>query len=230
MTPRLSVIVPTLNEERRIPAQLRRLAAMPGVHEVIVADGGSDDRTPDLVRAHGTARLVSAPRGRGPQMNAGAQAAAGDVLLFLHADVVLPRDAASLIGRALVDERVVGGAFRIRTVADGAQGWPARLLWLADLRSRYSRVPYGDQALFVRRDVFTALRGFASVPLFEDVDLSQRLRRVGRLRVVPASVEVSGRRFVARPIYYACLMTVMPVLYRLGVPPVALARLYGEVR
>lgn len=227
---RLSVIIPTLNEEPRIGAQLGRLAAMPGVHEVIVADGGSDDRTPQIVRASRTARLVTAPAGRGPQMNAGAQIATGDVLLFLHADVVLPFDAAALVAGALADPVVVGGAFRVRTVADGDAGWPAKWLWLADLRSKYSRLPYGDQALFVRRDVFDALGGFAPIPLFEDLDFSRRLKRAGRMYRLPATVEVSGRRFLAHPVYYACAMNILPMLYRLGVPPQALARVYGHIR
>ena len=227
---RLSVIIPTLNEESRIGAQLGRLAAMPGVHEVIVADGGSDDRTPQIVRASRTARLVTAPAGRGPQMNAGAQVAIGDALLFLHADVVLPPDAAALVDGALADPSVVGGAFRIRTVADGRAGWPSRWLWLADLRSKYSRLPYGDQALFVRREVFDAVGGFPPIPLFDDLDLRRRLRRVGRLHRLRAAVEVSGRRFLAHPVYYACAMNILPALYRLGVPPQALARVYGQVR
>jgi rSAM/selenodomain-associated transferase 2 len=230
MTPRLSVIVPTLNEEQRIEGQLERLAAMPGVHEVIVADGGSDDRTCEMVRASRTARLVTASGGRGPQMNAGVSVAAGEALLFLHADVTLPADGASLALAALADPRVVGGAFRIRTVADGREGWPSRWLWLADLRSTYSRLPYGDQALFVRRNVFDALGGFAPVPLFEDLEFSRRLRRAGRLARLQASVEVSGRRFMARPLYYTCAMNVMPALYRLGVPPRTLARIYGHIR
>jgi rSAM/selenodomain-associated transferase 2 len=230
MTPRLSLVVPTLDEEQRIEGQLERLAAMPGVHEVIVADGGSGDRTCEMVRASRTARLVTASGGRGPQMNAGASAASGEVLLFLHADVALPADGASLVLAAFEDPQVVGGAFRIKTVADGHEGWPSRWLWLADLRSKYSRLPYGDQALFVRRDVFDALRGFAPVPLFEDLDFSRRLRRAGRVVRLPASVKVSGRRFMARPVFYTCLMNVMPVLYRAGVPPRVLARVYGHVR
>jgi hypothetical protein len=230
LVPTLSVIVPTLDEAPRIGAQLTRLGAIPGVHEVIVADGGSGDGTAEIVRAGGTARLVAAPRGRGPQMNAGASAAAGDVLLFLHADVALPGEGAALIAAALTDPRVVGGAFRVRTVPDGMTGWPARLLWVADLRSRYSRVPYGDQALFVRREVFERLGGFAPVPLFEDVEFSCRLRRAGRLRRIGVPVEVSGRRFMARPAYYALVMNVLPVLYRLGVRPATLERMYGHVR
>ena len=230
MTARLSVIVPTLNEERLIGGQLERLAAMSDIHEVIVVDGGSDDRTPEIVRAHRMARLLAASGGRGPQMNAGARAASGDVLLFLHADVVLPADGGALVHSALRDPEVVGGAFRVKTVADGRHGWPSRFLWLADLRSKYSSLPYGDQALFVRRRVFDALHGFAPVPLFEDLEFSRRLRHAGRVVRLRASVRVSGRRFMARPVYYTCVMNVMPALYRLGVPPRALARIYGHVR
>lgn len=230
MMPRLSVIVPTLNEEQRIEGQLDRLAAMPGVLEVIVADGGSDDRTVEIVRAHRAARLVTASGGRGPQMNAGAGVATGEALLFLHADVALPPDGASLVLAAFADPQVVGGAFRIETVADGREGWPSRWLWLADLRSKYSRLPYGDQALFVRRAVFEALHGFAPLPLFEDLDFSRRLRRAGRVVRLRACVKVSGRRFMARPLYYTCVMNVMPTLYRLGVPPDLLARVYGHIR
>jgi rSAM/selenodomain-associated transferase 2 len=230
MTPRLSVIIPTLNEERRIAAQLAFLSALPGVHEVVVADGGSRDRTAEIVRDAGTARLVRAPRGRGAQLNAGAQAATGEVLLFLHADARLPAEAPARIAEALADPRVGWGAFWIRTSAEGLPGWPARWLWLADLRSRYSRLPYGDQALFVRREVFERAGGFTSQPLFEDLDLSRRLRRSGRPLLIRVPVHVSGRRFMARPTYYACLMAILPVLYRLGVPPAALARWYGEVR
>lgn len=230
MSLRLSVVVPTLNEERRIGAQLDRLAAIPEVHEVIVADGGSSDRTVEIVRARPMTRLVTATGGRGPQLNAGARVATGDALLFLHADVTLPAGGASLALAALADPQVVGGAFRTKTVADGRRAWPSRWLWLADMRSRYSRVPYGDQALFVRRAVFDALGGFAPMPLFEDLEFSRRLRRAGRLAHLRASVEVSGRRFMAHPLYYTCFMNTVPVFYRLGVPPHLLARLYGHIR
>src|SRR5262245_5881987 len=158
MAERLSVIVPVLNEEARIPAQLARLVGLNGVDEIIVVDGGSVDRTPDLAAAAGC-RIVTAPRGRGTQMNAGAAAASGDILLFLHADVRLPVDAPSLIRTALADPSVVAGAFRTRTIAEGRRTWATRWLGLADLRSRYSRLPYGDQALFVRRDSFERVGG-----------------------------------------------------------------------
>jgi rSAM/selenodomain-associated transferase 2 len=230
MSRRLSVIVPVLNEEKRIGQHLSRLVATPGIDEVIVTDGGSTDRTAALAGAVRGVRMVDAPCGRGPQLNAGAQVATGDVLWFVHADGVLPDDGPAMIDDALRDRAVAGGAFRVRTEADGTGGWPARFLWLADVRSRYSGLPYGDQAMFVRRDVFEALGGFAAMPLFEDLEFSRRLRRAGRVRVLRAEVRVSGRRFMTRPFASAMLMAGLPVLYRIGVPPVALARLYGHVR
>ena len=226
----LSVIVPALNEAPRIQIQASRLARLPGVDQVIVADGGSTDGTADLARSVEGVRVVDAPCGRGPQMNAGAREASGDVLWFVHADVLVPDDAPPMIDDALREHGVVGGAFRVRTEADGATGWPSRLLWLADLRSRYTGLPYGDQALFVRREVFESLGGFAPLALFEDLEFSRRLRRAGRVRVLRSSVRVSGRRFMARPIASAALMNLLPVLYRCGVPSDTLARMYGHVR
>jgi hypothetical protein len=152
------------------------------------------------------------------------------VLWFVHADVGLPSNAARLVADAMSDPGLSAGAFRIRTVAEGVRGWPARWLRLADLRSRFSRSPYGDQAVFVRRTVFTRIGGFPAQPLFEDVELCRRLRRTGAIRILNARVDVSGRRFMARPFYYAIMMNVLPVLYRLGVPADTLARAYREVR
>ena len=228
---RVSVVMPVLNEERRIARALRDLSTVDGLHEVIVVDGGSTDATAELVRAHPVATLLHAERGRATQMNAGAQAASGDVLLFLHADVTLPTDAVSLVRHALRDTAAVAGAFRTWTVADPdeAARW-APLLHLADLRSRYSGLPYGDQALFVRAEAFRRVRGFPRQPLMEDLELSRRLRVVGGVVTVPASVLVSGRRFLARPAYYTLLVNVLPVLYRAGVPPRLLAGLYGHCR
>lgn len=226
----LSVIVPALNEAARIQAQVARLVRLDGVDEVIVADGGSADGTPALARAIPGVTVIDAPRGRGPQMNAGARVATGDVLWFVHADVIVPDDGPVAIQHALRETGVIAGAFRIRTDPDGAIGWPSRLLWLADLRARYSRLPYGDQALFVRRKAFADLGGFAAMPLFEDLEFSRRLGRTGVVRVLPIAVRVSGRRFMARPIASATLMNVLPVLYRLGVSTDTLARIYGHVR
>ncbi len=227
--PRVSVIVPTLDEERLIDARLDELRAL-GPHEVIVVDGGSGDATVDRVVKHPSRpRWIVAPRGRARQMNAGASLATGHVMLFLHADVALPRDALAHIARAIADPRVVAGAFRTWTLPDR----PTRfgpLLHLADVRSRVSGLPYGDQAMFVRAEVFRSLGGFPDIPLMEDLALSRALRAVGRICTVPARVTVSGRRFMARPVLYTAMVNVFPMLYRLGVSPALLARVYHAVR
>lgn len=230
-TPRVTVVVPVLNEEARIGEHLDALGAIDDdLHEIIVVDGDSTDRTADVARARGGATVLSARRGRASQMNAGAEIATGDVLLFLHADVYLPPDAVHWIATALADPAVVAGAFRTWTVVEGRRSWLGPLLHLADLRSRYSSLPYGDQALFVRAEVFRRLGGFRNQPLMEDIELSRRLRDVGQIRTVPASVRVSGRRFLARPAYYALVVNVFPLLYRLGMPLRVLASLYGNPR
>jgi rSAM/selenodomain-associated transferase 2 len=228
----VSVVIPVYNEERTLPDCLRALAPLCPPWEVLVVDGGSADRTVEAASAAAIPglRVLAAPRGRGAQLNAGAAAARGEVLLFLHADVRLPPEAPSRIEEALADPQVVAGAFRTWTVAGDAPPLLAPFLHLADLRSRYTRVPYGDQALFVRAEVLRQVGGFSDIPLMEDVDLSRRLRRVGRVRTVPARVSVSGRRFAARPVASAVCMNVFPILFRLGVSPRLLARLYGDPR
>src|SRR5262249_32284083 len=132
--------------------------------------------------------------------------------------------------RVLGDPAVVAGAFRTHTIAEDARSWVTPFLRLADVRGRFTRHPYGDQALFVRRDAFERAGGFPEQPLMEDVELARRLRRLGRIVVVPATVRVSGRRFVTHPLRTIAAMRLFPVLYRLGCPPDLLARLYGAPR
>jgi len=226
----IAVIIPMLDEAARAGGLLDDLRGR-DLAEIIVVDGGSADDTRAVVGAFAEVSLLQAGAGRARQMNAGAAAATSEVLLFLHADVRLPEDAAGQIRAALSDERFVGGAFKTRTVHDGAgRRWIRPLLRLADLRSRYSRLPYGDQGIFVRASVFRALGGFPEIPLLEDLAFSERLRDAGRVARAPGRVRVSGRRFVERPFYYAALMNVFPALYRLGVSPERLARLYRRVR
>ncbi len=225
---RTSIIIPVLDEARVIGQRLEELAEL-GAHETLVVDGGSCDGTLEVVAGYPSVRCLTAARGRALQMNAGAAAATGDVLVFLHADVALPADALAHVERALSDPRIVAGAFRTWTVPDR----PTRLGWLlhlADLRSRYSTLPYGDQALFVRAEVFRALGGFPRIPLMEDLAFSKILRRRGPLRIVSARVKVSGRRFIERPFFYTAVLNIYPTLYRLGVPPAVLARFYRAVR
>ncbi|MFN8544506.1 MAG: TIGR04283 family arsenosugar biosynthesis glycosyltransferase [Candidatus Binatia bacterium] len=226
----ISIIVPVIDEERRIGQRLKELRGTPDVAEVIVVDGGSRDRTLEIVRGCPGVRLLAALRGRGVQMNAGARAASGDVLLFLHADVSLPPDATACVARALAAPEVVAGAFRTWTVDDAGRSCLTPLLHLADLRSRVARLPYGDQAVFVRREAFVRVGGFPDQPLMEDLELARRLRRIGRIVVVPAVVRVSGRRFLAHPLSAILTMRLFPLLYRLGVSARVLDRLYGRPR
>ena len=228
---RISVVIPVLNEAGRISTGLHELESH-DFHEIIVVDGGSRDATCSIVAEFPQVRLVNASRGRAAQMNAGANRATGDVLLFLHADVVLPQDAIMHIHATLAEPETVAGAFRTWTVPDrpGCAPWWSPLLHLADLRSRYSRLPYGDQAIFLRRDLFHEVGGFPEIPIMEDLELSRRLNRCGRIRIARSSVRVSGRRFLARPFFYATLVNLFPLLYRCGVPLRWLGRLYGAVR
>jgi rSAM/selenodomain-associated transferase 2 len=231
----LGVVVPVLDEAARVSACLTSIAATLPRARVYVCDGGSSDATPQLVAAHPSrVTLLTAGPGRAAQMNVGAARALTDGaswLLFLHADTLLPPDAATWIQRTLADPEVVAGAFRTRTVADApGPPWWAPLLRLADLRSRYSGLPYGDQAIFVKSAAFSAVGGYPDQPLMEDLELGRRLRRIGRIRTARGSVQVSGRRFVARPVFYTVLVNVYPVLYRAGVSPHTLHRFYAAIR
>lgn len=227
---RIAAIVPTLDEAARLGATLDALR-IAGIDELVVADGGSQDATLEIARAH-AATIVHAPRGRARQQNAGAAATTADALIFVHADVRVPPDAATWIRRTLAGPGVVAGAFRTCTRFDGAGPPPihARWLRLADLRSRFGRIAYGDQAIFVARETFNAIGGFPDQPLMEDVELSRRLRRRGAMPLVPREVMVSGRRFVAHPLRATLCCHLFPALYDLGVSPATLARLWTAVR
>ena len=227
---RIAAVIPVLDEATRIAATLTALDAA-GINERVVVDGGSSDDTAAIAAAHG-ATVVHAARGRARQQNLGAAATTAEVLVFVHADVLVPVDAAAWITRTLARPGVVAGAFRTRTRFDGAGPMPGigRWLYLADLRSRLGRVAYGDQAIFVRRATFLAIGGFPDQPLMEDLELSRRLRRLGRMPVVPREVLVSGRRFVAQPLRATLCCHLFPALYDLGVSPATLARLWGAVR
>jgi rSAM/selenodomain-associated transferase 2 len=226
---KLSVIVPVLHEARLIETALTRLTRQLPVAEVIVVDGGSTDDTLALAQQVDGVTVLQGPRGRAQQMNVGAAHAKGDVLLFLHADTTLPPDAHACIQAALADPGVAGGAFRIRTTAEPPPWW-AFALHAADLRSRYSGLPYGDQGIFCRAAVFRDVGGFAELRLMEDLAFSQALRQRGRLVVVRSQVTVSGRRFVAQPVRSFLAMNTFPVLFRLGVSTHTLERLYGNPR
>jgi rSAM/selenodomain-associated transferase 2 len=218
----LSIVVPVLNEEAELGETLRRTRD-PSVRERIVVDGGSTDGTRAIAASRADAVLDS-PRGRARQMNVGAAAATGDVLLFLHGDTWLPEG----FGAAVV-EAVHGGAVggRFDVTLRGPHAFLPVVAALINLRSRLSGISTGDQALFVRRDVFDALGGFPEIPLMEDVAFSRSLKRAGKIAALRERVGTSGRRWeergVARTIV---LMWGLRFAYALGVPPDRLARRY----
>lgn len=223
----ISIIIPTLNEEKAIGRTLRHLQAIGEGSEVIVVDGGSQDRTRE--EASPFAKVLTAPRGRAPQMNAGALQAQGDILLFLHADTLLPKDAFSQIREALQDPRTLGGAFRLRLDNPGL--FYRALALSSNLRARWLGVIYGDQAPFLRRGEFFALGGFREMDLLEDGDLMARLRRRGKVRLLSGHVTSSSRRW-ERMGRGRTLFTLWAVSlgYLLGISPKRLKRLYPDVR
>ena len=222
----ISIIIPTLNEATTIKRLAATLARLRGEFEVIIADGGSTDETIVLAQQCGL-RVIKAPRGRGQQMNAGAQLAHGEALLFLHADTHLPDDALKLIAATLRNERVGGGNF---SLLFGGASRAARALTRVYPFLRLGGMCYGDSGIFVRRSLFAALGGYRNDPLFEDCDLYQRLKRRAEFVRLPAQAVTSARRFEGRFLRTFALWSLLQALYWLGVPPQTLNRLYKPRR
>lgn len=189
--PTVSVIIPAINEEDTLGACLASVSGEQ-VYERIVVDGGSTDRTTRIAKEHG-AKVMTAPRGRARQMNAGASVATGDILLFLHADCRLAPGAVSHLRKLIADRRACAGYFRQRI--DGRHPL-FRLIELgSNLRARWLKRPYGDQAMFLRRSTFVRLGGFENVPILEDLILARALRREGPFLSMPDVVSGSARRW-----------------------------------
>lgn len=223
--PRVSVIVPVLNEARAM-AELGKNAAqnLGRSTEVLVVDGGSTDETPSIARSAGLSVMLAAP-GRARQMNAGAAASSGDVLVFLHVDTRLPEDAIELINDALRDGAKCWGRFDVRI-----SGRPIMLRVVAlmmNLRSRWTGIATGDQAMFVKRAAFEAVGGFPDQLLMEDVELSKRLLKISRPACIARKAITSGRRWETRGVWRTILlMWRLRWAYAHGARPEDLARSY----
>lgn len=190
-----------------------------------MVDGGSDDGTARVAARFPPVRLLTGPRGRARQMNAGAREARGDVLLFLHADTRLPDGALAAIPTALDDPRAVGGRFDVQF--DSPRPLLRTIACFMNLRSRVSGIATGDQALFVRRSVFEATGGYPDMPLMEDIELCRRLKRRGRLAALRLRVTTSARKWEREgAVRTMALMWALRFLYMVGVSPARLHRWY----
>lgn len=219
----VAVILPVLNEAGTLPTLLEHLRQqMPD--EIIVVDGGSDDATHDIVRNHPRIRLLDTARGRATQMNAGAAAVDSDILLFLHADTRLPPGAVGSV-RATVRAGHIWGRFDVRL--NNPKPIYRVIEWLMNQRSAITGIATGDQAIFVRRDIFRELGGYPAIALMEDVALSARLRRIMMPVRLKTAVTTSARRWerhgVARTV---ARMWWLRLCYWFGVSPARLARWY----
>ena len=226
--PRLSVIIPALNDAEAIEALLPTVL-QDGI-EVIVVDGGSQDGT--VARATAAAgakvmgaKVITSQVGRAKQMNAGAAIATADTLLFLHADTRLPANFASWVEQTLAQSGTIAGAFELSI--EGSQPGLRWVEWGVKWRSRWLQMPYGDQTLFLKTDIFKALGGFAELPIMEDFELVQRLRSLGKVTIAPTTVFTSGRRWQKLGVLQTTLINqIVIAAYFLGVSPIAIGRWY----
>lgn len=224
-----SIIIPVLNEETVLESTLQHVqqCASGYNHELIIVDGGSHDRTVGIAQRYG--RVIHSVRGRARQMNTGAASASGTILLFLHADTKLPDGAFTSILQALTIQQTVGGAFRL---SFDSSHWLYHYVALGtNIRSRLFRVFTGDQAYFIRTSSFQAIGGYPDQPLMEDVEIIARLRRVGRVVLLPLAVTTSARRHehigLLRSVFF---MWYLRMLYHFGTSPARLQRMYSDIR
>ena len=222
---RLAIVIPALNEAANLSRLLPDLArGCPGADIVVVDGGGGDDTAAVVARLPGP-RLLESARGRAVQMNHGARAAGGDTLLFLHADTRLPDGAARAIEQTLAEPGVVGGRFDVRF--DNERPLYRIIAWFMNTRSRASGICTGDQAIFVRRADFEAVGGYPDIPLMEDIELSRRLKRRGRLRALRLRVTTSARKWEREgPLRTVGLLWALRFLHFCGVAPARLHRWY----
>ena len=227
---KLSVIIPTLNERQQLPLMIKRLRATSNQIEIIVADAGSQDGTCEWLSMLPDIIFINSERGRGKQQNAGAKIASGDVFIFVHADCLLPNNFAELIEAELINPLVSGGAFFIHFDTENS----ASLRIIANginARTRITKTATGDQAIFIRREIFEVIGGFENWLLFEDVRLVTEIKQRGKFKIVNEKVTISARRYLNfGPWRTTFLMYALRLGYWLGVHPDRLSQWFQDVR
>lgn len=224
--PKLTIIIPVFNEAERIRETLTGILTLSDI-EIIVVDGGSSDRTVSLAAEIGVKAVICPNLGRAAQMNYGATLAHGDILLFLHADTQLPANFQDWVREILGQSGVMAGAFELQI--EGKQ-WGLRLIEsLVNLRSRFCSLPYGDQAIFVKKQIFEEMGGFPQLPIMEDFELIRRLKRQGKIAIAPIPVITSGRRWQKLGIVKTTIINQIMIMgYFLGISPEKLAIWYRK--
>jgi uncharacterized protein len=227
--PKISIIIPTLNEALNLERSLQSISTNlqnPAQNiEIIIVDGGSSDQTLAIASKFKEVKTISATLGRANQMNLGASAATGEILVFLHADTILPWGFEAIVQQILTKPQIIAGAFKLQ-IDD--RDWRLRLVeWGINWRSQYLQLPYGDQAIFIKSATFQNLGGFAQLPIMEDFELILRLKTMGKIAIAAQSVTTSARRWQKLGIFRTTLINQIIIMgYFLGIKPTRLASWY----
>lgn len=219
----ISVIIPTLNEADQIQSLLSYLSRLDEGLEIIVADGGSSDDT--VLKARQVATVIQSPKGRGVQMNAGARIASGNILWFLHADCRPHPDSISKMRQALMNPTTIGGGYEYNLDRNGLHFWLA--VTLSNFKNHLFKLLFGDMGIFVRRNVFQQIGGYPEIPIMEDMEFCKRLKKAGKIVILPQRIETSARRWLEEGFVKNSLRSwILQSAWALGVSPRSLAKWY----
>jgi len=228
---KFSIIIPVLHEANTINSLIEHLYNQESdeSYEIIVVDGDPNQETINIIHYKEVTSII-AGQGRARQMNAGAGIARGEILIFLHADTQLPVDALNQISSAMEQKHYIGGAFDLGIRSDSF--FFKTIAYFASARSRLTRIPYGDQAIFIRKDYFNRIGGYREIPLMEDVELMQRIKKTGdKICILSDCVRTSTRRWEKEGIVYCTLRNwIISSLYFMGISPNRLVRFYRSGR